>query len=60
MTNPNAAPFYFGNEYWHEIYGNQNVSRTGYYEKDFVDYDAYDFKISGGLYYHINRILKLL
>ncbi|MEO8710634.1 MAG: TonB-dependent receptor [Parafilimonas sp.] len=30
------------------------VSRTGYYEKDLVDYNAYDFKISGGLYYKIS------
>jgi outer membrane receptor protein involved in Fe transport len=30
------------------------VSRTGYYEKDMVDYNAYDFKISGGLYYNLS------
>jgi outer membrane receptor protein involved in Fe transport len=30
------------------------VSRTGYYEKDMADYNAYDFKISGGLYYNIS------
>ncbi|HVX25142.1 MAG TPA: carboxypeptidase-like regulatory domain-containing protein, partial [Parafilimonas sp.] len=31
-----------------------NVSRTGYYEKDLVNYNAYDFKISGGLYYKLS------
>ena len=30
------------------------ISRTGYYEKDLVDYDAYNFKVSGGLYYKIS------
>lgn len=30
------------------------ISRTGYYEKDLVDYNAYNFKISGGLYYKIS------
>lgn len=30
------------------------VSRTGYYEKDLVNYNSYDFKISGGLYYKIS------
>jgi outer membrane receptor protein involved in Fe transport len=31
------------------------ISRTGYYEKDLVDYDAYNFKISGGLYYKVSN-----
>lgn len=30
------------------------VSRTGYYEKDMVNYDAFNVKISGGLYYKIS------
>lgn len=29
------------------------VSRTGYNEKDLVNYDAFNFKVSGGLYYKI-------
>jgi outer membrane receptor protein involved in Fe transport len=29
-------------------------SRTGYYEKDLVDYNTYDLKISGGAYYKIS------
>lgn len=32
-----------------------NVSRTGYYEKDLVNYDAYNFKISGGIYYKLSN-----
>lgn len=31
----------------------QNVSRTGYRERDLVDYDTKNFKVSGGLYYKI-------
>lgn len=31
-----------------------NASRTGYDEKDLVNYDTYNFKISGGLYYKLN------
>ncbi len=37
-----------------DIYGTQNVSRTGYYEKDMVNYNAFDLKVSGGLYYNIS------
>lgn len=51
-TDPNVAPFYGGLA--NNIYGNQSVSRTGYYEKDLVNYNAYNFKISGGLYYNIS------
>ena len=42
-----------------EIYGTQQASRTGYYEKDMVNYDAYNLKISGGLYYNINSSTEL-
>jgi len=34
-------------------YGGQLVSRTGYAEKDLVDYNTYNIKLSGGLYYKI-------
>lgn len=34
-------------------FGTQLVSRTGYYEKDIVNYDAYNVKLSGGLYYKL-------
>ena len=33
------------------VYGTQLVSRTGYYEKDVVDHDAYNIKFSAGIYY---------
>jgi outer membrane receptor protein involved in Fe transport len=57
-SNPVTAPlnqilpFYMGTA--KNVYGGQSVSRTGYYEKDLVDYNAYNGKISGGLYYKIN------
>jgi len=52
QTNPNVAPFYLGLQ--NQIYGNQNVSRTGYDEADLVDYNTYNVKVSGGLYYKLN------
>ena len=36
-----------------DVYGSTAVSRTGYYEKDIVNYDAKNLKFSGGLYYNI-------
>ena len=53
MTDPSVNPFYFGLQ--NNIYGNQKVSRTGYYEKDLVNYNSYDLKISGGLYYKVSN-----
>jgi outer membrane receptor protein involved in Fe transport len=47
-----AVPFYLG--YGGGIYGNQSVSRTGYDERDLVDYESFNFKISGGLYYKLS------
>jgi outer membrane receptor protein involved in Fe transport len=35
------------------VYGSQFVSRTGYAEKDVVDYNTYNVKLTGGLYYKI-------
>ncbi|MEJ7828762.1 MAG: TonB-dependent receptor, partial [Segetibacter sp.] len=35
------------------IYGSQFVSRTGYHERDLVDYNAFNLKLTGGLYYKI-------
>src|SRR6476620_3584284 len=52
QTNPNTAPFYLGLQ--NNIYGNQYVSRTGYDEADLVDYNTYNLKVSGGLYYKLN------
>jgi len=58
-ANPATAPltqilpFYMGLS--KGIYGNQSVSRTGYNEKDVVNYQAYNFKLSGGLYYKLGN-----
>lgn len=35
------------------FYGQQVVSRTGYAEKDIVDYNSYSVRLNGGLYYKI-------
>ncbi|NNV54715.1 TonB-dependent receptor plug domain-containing protein [Panacibacter sp. KCS-6] len=51
-TVQNLVPFYFGSR--NNIYGAQSVSRTGYDEKDIVDYNTFNFKFSGGLYYKIS------
>lgn len=48
----NLIPFNLGLR--NDIYGTQKASRTGYYEKDLANYNAHNFKISGGLYYKIN------
>ncbi len=44
-------PFYIGlrNGY----YRNQNISRTGYAEKDLVDYNTLNVKLNGGLHWKI-------
>jgi outer membrane receptor protein involved in Fe transport len=41
--------------------GNSNVSRTGYAENGLTNYDAYNFKVSGGLFYKVtpNTTLSL-
>jgi outer membrane receptor protein involved in Fe transport len=50
-TNPQTAPFYNGmvNNY----FGGQFVSRTGYNERDLVDYHAYNLRLNGSLNYKI-------
>jgi len=57
QTNPQASPFYFGLQ--RGIYDTQYVSRTGYYEKDVVNYSAYNMKFSAGLYYNIHANTQL-
>jgi outer membrane receptor protein involved in Fe transport len=37
------------------LYGSQLVSRTGYNESDLVDYNTYNFKGTGGLYYKLTN-----
>jgi outer membrane receptor protein involved in Fe transport len=41
------------NPYRATTFGAQNVSRTGYNENTLVDYNTYNVKVSGGLYYKI-------
>jgi outer membrane receptor protein involved in Fe transport len=52
-SHPQASPFYLGLK--NNLIPGQRVSRTGYDERDMVDYDAYSLKLSGGLYYKINN-----
>ena len=44
-------PFYFGLR--NNLIPNQNVSRTGYKERDLVDYNTVNYKITGGFFYKI-------
>ena len=44
-------PFYNG--YRNKYYRNQNISRTGYAEKDLVDYNTLNVKLNGGLHWKI-------
>ena len=46
-------PFYLGLQ--NNVFGGQFVSRTGYNEKDLVDYNAYNVKLTGGIYYKIKN-----
>lgn len=39
-------------------FNNQLVSRTGYYEKDVINPNTYNFKLTGGLYYKLTDNLE--
>lgn len=52
------APFFLGAHPSRNYFNNQNVSRTGYLEKQVVDYNTYNFKLSGGLYYKITNDIE--
>ncbi|GAC1424818.1 MAG: hypothetical protein NVS9B7_21530 [Flavisolibacter sp.] len=52
-TNPQTQPFYVGMQ--KGVFGGQYVSRTGYNEKNLVDYNSYNLKLTGGLYYKIKQ-----
>ena len=52
-TNPQTQPFFVGLN--NGIILNQNVSRTGYEERNLVDYHTMNFKITGGIFYRINE-----
>lgn len=51
-TINNMLPFYNG--YKNGYYRNTNVSRTGYNEKDLVDYNTLNAKINAGVHWKIN------
>ena len=58
-TYTNLLPFLIptssvqGNPYNNTLRNGQSVSRTGYNERDLVNYNAYNFRISAGLNYKI-------
>ncbi|MGZ5134379.1 MAG: TonB-dependent receptor domain-containing protein [Flavitalea sp.] len=49
-------PFYLGLQ--NNYFGNQLVSRTGYDERDVVNYDAYSVKLNAGAYYKITNDIE--
>jgi outer membrane receptor protein involved in Fe transport len=49
-------PFYFGLQ--NNVFGGQLVSRTGYNERDVVDYNAYSVKLNAGAYYKITNDIE--
>jgi len=55
-TDPTVAPFYQGLQ--SGLIPDQNVSRTGYDEKDVVDYGTYNLKLSGGVYYRLRKDIE--
>jgi outer membrane receptor protein involved in Fe transport len=50
-TNASTRPFYLGSR--NNVFGGQFVSRTGFNESDLVNYNAYNLKLTGGVYYKI-------
>jgi outer membrane receptor protein involved in Fe transport len=55
-TNTTTRPFYLGSQAG--VFGGQLVSRTGYDEKDLVDYNSYNIRLSGGAYYKITSDIE--
>jgi outer membrane receptor protein involved in Fe transport len=53
MANGLARGYYAGS-------GSPNVSRTGYNEKDLVDYNTYNVKLSGALHYKITENTEVI
>ena len=60
-NNPQTAPLYYmANGLARGYYGSQNVSRTGYNEKDLVDYNTYNVKLSGELRYKLTENVEAI
>lgn len=58
-TNPQLAPLRaLATGLTQGFYGQQVVSRTGYDEKDVVDYNSYSVRLNGGLYYKITNDIE--
>ncbi len=57
-TNSQTAPFYNGLQAG--SIPNQNVSREGYKERDLVDYNTYNVKLSGALHYKITPNIEAI
>jgi outer membrane receptor protein involved in Fe transport len=49
-------PFYLGLQ--NNVFGGQLISRTGYNERDLVDYNAYSVKLNAGAYYKITNDIE--
>lgn len=54
----NLIPFYFGLR--NNVIPNSAVTRTGYEEKDLVDYDTKSVKTSGSLHYKITNSIEAI
>ena len=54
------APFYLGmnNPTGNNVFGSQYVSRTGYDEATLVDYNTYNLKLNGGIYYKLTSTIE--
>ncbi|MCM4165391.1 MULTISPECIES: TonB-dependent receptor [unclassified Arenibacter] len=50
----------YGDEGARELPGIGRVSRTGYEERDLMDYDSYSFKLNGALHYRIGNNAELI
>jgi outer membrane receptor protein involved in Fe transport len=51
-------PFYYAQRN-PSVLPSQNITRTGYNERDLVDYNTESLKMSGGLYYNLSSTVQL-
>ena len=54
LVTAGASPFIYGASPARNYFNNQNVSRTGYDEKDVLDPTTVNVKLTGGLYYKLS------
>lgn len=55
-TSPNYKAFWLAMN--NGLIPQKRVSRTGYNESDLVDYNTYNLKVSGGLYYNVTNNME--